>query len=162
MFTDSFGVWRHPSIGDENLGSVVSTGESTPGDADARVNRLIGVYDADGTLRGELAYWVGARLGRAHCALCDITHGLFRERSDWKACRGGLPVPFDTFHRDDQPDAVRDAMGDLAPVVVAETVGGIVGLLAPAELDACGGSVDRLADAVERAIAREGLRWPSR
>jgi hypothetical protein len=33
---------------------------------------LIGVYAADGTVTGELAYFVGARLGRAHCALCDI------------------------------------------------------------------------------------------
>src|SRR6478735_10675397 len=77
-----------------------------------RIVRLIGVYDADGTVRGELAYWVGARLGRAHCALCDITHGLIRERADWKACRASLPVPFDTFHRDDQPEAVRGAIGD--------------------------------------------------
>ena len=26
-----------------------------------RIVRLIGVYDADATMRGELAYWVGAR-----------------------------------------------------------------------------------------------------
>jgi hypothetical protein len=45
------------------------------------VRRLVGVYDADGTLRGEVGYWVGARLGRAHCALCDITHSPIRERS---------------------------------------------------------------------------------
>ena len=46
------------------------------------VRRLVGVYDADHTIRGELAYWIGARLGRAHCSLCDITHGLLRERSE--------------------------------------------------------------------------------
>jgi len=49
------------------------------------VRELIGVYDADGTLLGEARYWIGARLGRAHCALCDITHGLFTERADWRA-----------------------------------------------------------------------------
>jgi hypothetical protein len=48
------------------------------GDGDRRVVRLVGVYDADGTPRGEIAYWVGARLGRTHCALCDITHGPWR------------------------------------------------------------------------------------
>ena len=59
--------------------------------------RLVGVYDADHTLRGELSYWIGARLGRAHCALCDITHGLVRERDDWKRSRSSFAVPFDTF-----------------------------------------------------------------
>ena len=126
-----------------------------------RIARLVGVYDADGTLRGELAYWVGARLGRRHCSLCDITHGSVRERPQWKACRAGLPVPFDTFHRNDQPPAVRHAAGDTAPVVVAETDGGHVVLLDPSELDACAGSMDRMVEAIERAAHRIGLGWPS-
>ncbi len=126
-----------------------------------RIVRLVGVYDADSTLRGELAYWVGARLGRRHCSLCDITHGLVRERSEWVACRVGLPVPFDTYHRNDQPEAVRLATGNIAPVVVAETDEGHVVVLQPAELDACEGSIDRLTRAIEQAAGRIGLAWPS-
>ncbi|MGB8860224.1 MAG: hypothetical protein WCC60_13245 [Ilumatobacteraceae bacterium] len=125
----------------------------------ARIVRLVGVYDADSTLRGEVSYWVGARLGRRHCSLCDITHGAVRERSDWKACRAGLPVPFDTHHRNDQPHAVREIAAGAAPVVVAETDGGNVLLLSPADLDACDGSIDRLVDAIERAAERLGLVW---
>jgi hypothetical protein len=128
---------------------------STPGRG--RVHRLIGVYDAEGTLRGELAYWVGARIGRAHCALCDITHGTFRERSDWQACRRTLPVPFDTFHRDDQPAEVRDAAEGVAPVVLAETAVGPVLLLGPQQLDACAGSVEAFSDALDCALAAQGL-----
>jgi len=30
-------------------------------------------------------------------------------------------VPFETFHRDDQPDEVRTATADRVPVVIAET-----------------------------------------
>jgi hypothetical protein len=123
------------------------------------VRRLVGVYDADGTLRGELTYWVGARLGTAHCALCDITHGLVSERGDWKACRGALPVPFETFHRDDQPDAVRSAAGAL-PAVVAETDAGIVLLLGPEQLDGCDGSVERFESALDEAISDAGLIYP--
>lgn len=123
----------------------------------ARVDRLVGVYDADGTPMGELRYWVGARLGRAHCALCDITHGLVRERADWRACRATLSVEFATYHRDDQPDAVRAATGDRAPVVVAETDGGVVVLLDGAALDACAGSPERLIAAVSDALAAHDL-----
>ncbi len=124
-----------------------------------RIVRLVGVYDADGTLRGELAYWVGARLGRRHCSLCEITHGSVRARPEWAACRAGLPVAFDTFHRDDQPDAFRAAAGGRAPVVVAETDTGHVVLLTDEDLRACGGSIDRLVEAIERAATRAGLDW---
>lgn len=124
-----------------------------------RIVRLVGVYDANGTLRGEITYWVGARLGRRHCTLCEVTHGLFRQRSTWKACREGLPVPFDTYHRDDQPAAVHTAAGGAAPVVVAETDAGFVLMLTPTDLDTCDGSVDRLVEALERNTARLGLTW---
>lgn len=130
-------------------------------DGSNSIVRLVGVYDADRTLRGEVAYWIGARLGRAHCALCDITHGVAREKSAWKACREGLPVPFDTFHRDDQPAAVRAAIGDALPAVVADTERGIVTLLGPRELDACGGEVDALVTAIERAVDTHALAWPA-
>ena len=126
-----------------------------------RLRRLVGVYDADHTLRGELAYWVGARLGRAHCALCDITHGTFRPKPSWERCRVGLGVPFDTFHRDDQPAAVRAAVAGAAPVVVAETEdGAIVPLLDGAALDHCAGSVDLLVVATESAVVAAGIDWP--
>ncbi len=123
--------------------------------------RLIGVYHADGTLRGELAYFVGARLGRAHCALCDITHGAVRKRTAWQRCVDGLPVPFDTYHRDDQPDAVREATRDTTPFVVAETTAGIVTLVGPDELDACDSSVDALVTAIEHAVDANALDWPA-
>jgi len=122
---------------------------------------LCGVYDADSTLRGELAYWVGARLGRRHCSLCEITHGSVRARPEWKVCRAALPVPFDTFHRDDQPESVRIAAGGRAPVVVAHTDSGHVLLLDPGDLDACDGSIDRLVVAIERSVTRLGLAWPT-
>ena len=124
-----------------------------------RIVRLVGVYDADSTVRGELAYWVGARLGRRHCSLCEITHGSVRQRPELRACLAGLPVRFDTYHRNDQPDQIRTAAGGQAPVVVAETDIGHMMLLASADLDACGGSINRLVEAIERSAVRLGLTW---
>ena len=73
---------------------------------------------------------------------------------------GGLPAPFDTYHRNDQPAAARAAAGGQAPVVLAETADGMVMLLGPDELDRCQGSIDRLVEAVEAAVDRQGLTWP--
>ena len=124
-----------------------------------RILGLVGVYDAEGSLRGELTYWVGARLGRAHCALCDITHGTFGERDDWRECRASLPVPFTTFHRDDQPAAVRDLLGAHLPAVVAVIGAGHVLLVGPETLDVCHGSPGALVDALTMAAASAGLTW---
>lgn len=122
--------------------------------------RLIGVYDADGTLRGEITYWIGVRLGRRHCSLCDVTHGVFTEKNAWRQCRDGLPVPFDTYHRDDQAAEVRAASGDRAPVVVAETDNGYVVVLDESRLDEAGGDPRRLVEMIETAAIDAGLQWP--
>ncbi len=117
------------------------------------VRELVGVYAADGTVWGELSYWVGARLGRAHCALCDITHGTFREKDEWRACRADLPIPFQAVHRDDMPDDVASAVGEL-PAVVGRTDDGVILVLGPAALAACDGAPRALVDAIESALAR--------
>jgi hypothetical protein len=44
-------------------------------------------------------------------------------------------------------------------VVVAETSGGYVLLLAPEDLDAWGGSIEAMVDAIERTAQRHGLVW---
>ncbi len=126
--------------------------------AERRVRRLVGVYDADGTVLGEVSYFVKARLGRAHCALCDITHGLVRERDEWRSARRALPVEFVTYHRDDQPDEVRAVTAGLLPSVVAELDGGGVVLVLDADqLAACGGEPGVLIERVRSAAADAGL-----
>jgi hypothetical protein len=85
-----------------------------------------------------------------------------RERADWKACCERLPVPFITFHRDDQPSEVQRAGGDEPPAVIAETrEGRLLVLLGPDELEGCPGSPLQLLEAVEAAAGARSLRWPS-
>ena len=50
--------------------------------------QLIGVYNAKGSLLGELTYISKKILGLTHCALCDLSHGWSpREKASWKrAC----------------------------------------------------------------------------
>ena len=108
------------------------------------IARYIGVYDADGSVVGELSYVIGRALGRAHCSLCDITHGAVREKAAWRSCVRTLGVPFVTCHRDDMPAAVR-ALGVELPVVVAEHDDGSLTIAASAaELETCSGSPERL------------------
>ena len=107
---------------------------------------------------GEIRYWLGARVGRAHCALCDVSHGTFRRRPAWAALLERLPVPLHTFHRDDRPPDVAD-LGP-APLVAARTERGVTLLLGPGDLAACGASVAAFADALGRSVTAGGLAWP--
>jgi hypothetical protein len=113
---------------------------------------VIGVYNANSTILGEVSYWIGARFGVAHCSLCDITHGLFTERKDWKSCRDQSEFNFSTFHRNDQPDALRRATNNAAPVVVAVINNDYHVLLESQQIDACEGSPERLVAAITEAL----------
>ena len=85
-----------------------------------RIERLVGVYDADGTLLGELAYVVGHLLGRRSCALCDITHGSVKRRPEFDEAAATLGVPFDLLHRDERPPELAALTDGALPCVVAE------------------------------------------
>lgn len=130
---------------------------SEPDAQPTQVLSFVGVYDADGSLRGELAYWFGARLGRRHCALCDITHGIVREREDWRQVRDELGVPFATVHRDEASPDVLAVVRDGLPAVVAVTAAGVAALLGPSELSVCAGSPLAMVEALRGAVDRGGL-----
>ena len=117
------------------------------------MTQLIGVYDADASVWGEVSYWVGARLGVRHCSLCDITHGMFREKEEWKKCREQLGVHFSTFHRDDQPDDVRDFLdGDYPAVVLRRDDGSLVLLMNEAQISECGHSPELFIAEIQRRL----------
>ena len=51
--------------------------------------QVIGIYNAHGTLKGELTFISKKLLGLAECALCDLTHGWspFGKKSWKKHCQ---------------------------------------------------------------------------
>jgi hypothetical protein len=125
----------------------------------AEIHELIGVYHANGSWRGELAYVLGKLSGRAHCALCYITHGALRRRRAFDACVATLPVPFDLVHLDERAADVAAASHGRTPCVLARTSTGLVVLLDADDLGRCGGDPVRLRDAIDRVVAALGMRW---
>lgn len=101
----------------------------------SNVTEFIGVYDADSTLIGEVSYWIGARLGRTHCSLCELTHGLFTKKSEWKECATTLAVPFHTFHRNDAPADVLAVINGRFPAVLIRTDDALSIVLTKSELE---------------------------
>jgi hypothetical protein len=117
------------------------------------VVRLVGVFDANGGLLGELSYVVGKAIGRAHCGLCDITHSPWRRKPEWDRFTHALPVPFELVHRDERDAAVLAATAGQTPCVVAVmTNGQVLPLLTGADLDAASGSIVAFGDALRSRV----------
>lgn len=105
------------------------------------ITRLVGVYRADGGLRGELRYLAGHYLRGQSCSLCEITHGRLRRKSAWDEAVACLEIPFDLRHLNELDPDLRAYVGDDAAMVVAVTPTGYVTLLTNAELTEMGGDV---------------------
>ena len=121
------------------------------------VTRLIGVYDADGSLVGELRYALRKVSGRGHCSLCELTHRGVRRRRAWDQLCERLQTPVDLVHRDERDEAILAATGSTVPTVVAEAGDQLVVLLGPTELDACGTDVTEFERRLRDAAAAHGL-----
>jgi hypothetical protein len=88
------------------------------------IERLVFVYDADGTLAGELRYWFGTLFGAEHCSLCDLTHTRWGRRGDFARCAEALGLPIDYFHRNDVPPQVAAVTPAWPAVVGVDSSGG--------------------------------------
>jgi hypothetical protein len=69
---------------------------------------------------------------------------LFTPKPQWRDCAAALPVPFATYHRNDQPDDLRACIGDRLPAVVARTDDGVRMFVTPTELETCHGDPQAL------------------
>lgn len=120
---------------------------------------LFGVYDADATAIGETIYWFGARLGIRHCSLCDITHSLFRQKSQWRDCVTRLQtdhsISFLAYHRNDQPAEVRQVIkGEYPAVVARSTQSKFTLFLSRAEINECGSDPDKFFRQIIEKLAK--------
>ena len=128
--------------------------------APERVAELIGVYNADGGLRGELSYVIGKVRASAHCELCDITHSPIRRKQAWKDFTTGLGVPFRLLHRNDiAPGSdIALAIAHNLPCVLARTqTGSLVLLLGAAEMSDADGDVASFSEILHRKLGKQGL-----
>jgi len=121
-----------------------------------RIERLIGVFHADGGLVGELRYVVGKWIGRTHCSLCDVTHRGISPRPEWLELVGRLSVPVVLVHLNERTKEVREACEGQTPCVLAEMDGSLVLVLGPADLEACHGDVGVFEGRLAEALAALG------
>ena len=116
------------------------------------------IYDADGSFLGEVRYLRDKCLGKAECALCDLSHGWNPlGRPNWRR-RGGIAASLNWLHRDELPGHVAAQVGGQLPCVAVDRCGEIEIVIGRKALRGCEGNFsvfEHLLDQTVRALQTE-------
>ena len=116
------------------------------------IDKLIGIYNANGSITGEISFLFGKLTGQTQCALCDISHGPFKKKSAFSRAQQTLGIPFEILHLDEL-DATLCSFKEYAPCVVAIVGSECSILLSNAELALCDSDVERFFDSLKAKLA---------
>jgi hypothetical protein len=90
-------------------------------------------------LAGELRYLFDKCLGRADCALCDLSHGWHPAgKRAWRR-QQGTATQLTWLHRDEVPDHVLTRVKEYLPCVAMDTNGSVDILISKDQLAGCEG-----------------------
>jgi hypothetical protein len=121
------------------------------------VDRLILIFDADSGLFDAFVESAKKVLRINGCALCQITHGLLTEKSEWRECQEALGVPVEYIHRDEIPPDLAALIDGKLPAIVADHGGEKTVLLSAEAIGRCRGSVEDLRGKLLFHAAKRGL-----
>ena len=117
------------------------------------MDKLYGIYNADGGIMGELAYVWGKIRGTAHCALCDITPRGVSKKKQWKEYEHRLRVPIDLLHINEQERALAEFTEGETPCVVGDHSGELKMVMNAEDLEKCGKSVEKFESFISKIIS---------
>ena len=106
------------------------------------INRLIGIYHADGGIIGELKYMSGKIFGNSHCALCDVTSG--KNKKIWNECQQNLGIGIDMVHLNERKEELVKFTDGITPCIVGQTSANYVLIVSNKELENCNGKTAEL------------------
>ena len=119
--------------------------------------RILAIYDADLTLRDELAYAIGKLMGTRSCALCDISHGYNPlGKAEWKRRCAGTPE-VEWLHRNDLNEVQKRWTDKKLPCVIVDAGCSFEFLLTAEDLERCEGDVGKFNQALMERMASSRL-----
>ena len=115
---------------------------------------LICVYDADGSLLGELSYLWKKTFHSFTCSMCDITHNYISTKKKWKTAVQNCKYDISTYHLNDQPTLIKETTLNNTPCVVKVEDGSSSILISNDELKTIDGNVDSFFSLVDKKMTR--------
>ena len=112
---------------------------------------VFGIYNADGTLFGELGYVIAKLGGKRSCSLCDVTHGWnpFGKR-EWKGLCKSSSINIQLIHQNEATESQLIAAGDL-PSFISETEEGWTRIMTSTQITRLKRQPDRIVAILEEA-----------
>ena len=122
-----------------------------------RPTHLIGIYNADGGIVGELKYFFGHLIGVAKCELCDVTHSPIRRKASFDklavALKSEFGLEIELKHLNERSESEIRASAGQEPCVLAKYADGSLGMfLDRAELAAVKGDVAKFESLVRARL----------
>ena len=105
--------------------------------------KYVGIYNADGTILGEISYVAKKLAGRGSCALCDITHGWTGRKKAFDQACSTADIEIELLHRNEATPEQLVAASQL-PAVIRHDGTSWTLVLGPTDLDACQADPDEL------------------
>ena len=110
------------------------------------------IYDADSSFIGEVRYLRDKCLGKADCALCDLSHGWNPlGRTAWRR-RKGVAYSLNWLHRDELPDHVAARIEGQLPCVAVDHSGEIDIVIGREALRGCEGDFSVFEHLLEQTL----------
>ena len=110
------------------------------------------IYNAKGSVSGELAYLFKKYVYGAKCSMCEISHDSFTIKRDWKNKVSQLNINLETVHLDERPKDLEEFSKNNVPCVVGKYQDGYKLILTNEDLKNLEGNVDLFFDMLEERI----------
>jgi hypothetical protein len=118
----------------------------------APVPTFYAIYDSDGSFMGEVRYLRDKCLGKAECALCDLSHGWNPfGQSGWRQ-RSGVTASMNWVHRDELPQHITNLVVGHLPCVVMESGHTVEIVVSRAALVGCEGDFSVFEHLLEQTL----------
>jgi hypothetical protein len=118
------------------------------------------IYNASGTLAGELNYLYGKYFLDEHCELCDITHSTVSAKPEWKTWISALKCENYVLHTNEANEMKVDYSAFELPVVLVDRGNGMEELVTKKEMADSGKGVEAFGVLFYRKLDEFGLSCP--
>ena len=110
------------------------------------------IYNANGSLSGEIAYFFKKYFYGLKCSMCEITHNFISEKEDWKDRLSQTKINLKTVHLDEQNNDLYQFSFGNTPCVVGENEKGFKFIFSNTDLDNFNGDVKLFFKSLENKI----------